>query len=200
MVYSDYHCLYKCFRQQSRWLPSCWKGWALWVRGLKMFSKVSLLAFYASWSVKVKDTMEFPLFWRKSDTSSKEVSINILAAKGELRSLHSLLDAWGSTVSREEENAEVPNAFFVSVFNTKASCAQGSQQWQLDVRDEELSEVLIIPEERVNDLLSQSDTNLCALMWCTWEYWGSWQKILPNPFQSFPSSFGLLEKSWLTGN
>lgn len=98
-----------------------------------MFSKVSLLALSASWSVKLKDTVEFPLFWGRSDTSSKEVSINTLAAKGGLRSLHSLLDAQRSTASMEEENAEVPNAFFVSVFNTEASCAQ-DDSWKLGMR------------------------------------------------------------------
>lgn len=63
-----------------------------------MFSNVSLLALSAFWSVELKDTVEFPLPWGRRDTSSEEVSIKILAAKGGLRSLHSLLDAQGSTV------------------------------------------------------------------------------------------------------
>lgn len=96
--------------------------------GAENFSKVSLLALSASWSVKVKDTEELPLPWGRSKTSSKEVSINILAAKRGLKSLHSLLDAEGSTVSRGEEKAEVLNAFFASVFNTKTSCPQDTQQ------------------------------------------------------------------------
>lgn len=89
-----------------------------------MFSKVSLLALSASWSVKVKDTVEFPPLWERSDTSSKEVSTNTLAAKGGLRNLHCLLDAQGSTVSREEENGEISKAFFASVFNSKPAASR----------------------------------------------------------------------------
>ena len=40
-------------------------------------------------------------------------------------SLHSLLDAGGNMVTSDKEKAEVLNAFFASVFNSKTSCIEG---------------------------------------------------------------------------
>ena len=40
--------------------------------------------------------------------------------------LHTLLDAGGNIVTKDEERAEVPNAFFASVFNSKTSCSLGT--------------------------------------------------------------------------
>lgn len=37
----------------------------------------------------------------------------------------SFADAKGNIVTENEEKAEVPNAFFASVFNNKTSCPQG---------------------------------------------------------------------------
>lgn len=50
----------------------------------------------------------------------RKVSLNALAAKKKMAKgiLYSLLDAGDSTVSGDEENTEILNVFFASVFNT----------------------------------------------------------------------------------
>ena len=50
-------------------------------------------------------------------------------------SLHPLLDAGENMVMSDEEKAEVLNAFFASVFNSKTSCIEGIQPPQPEDRD-----------------------------------------------------------------
>jgi len=61
-------------------------------------------------------------------------------------------------VTKGEENAEVLNAFFASVFNSKNSCSRGTQPPELEDRDWEQNETAIIQGEMVSDLLYHSDT------------------------------------------
>ena len=56
-------------------------------------------------------------------------------------------------MTKDEENTEVLNAFFASVFNSKTSCSQGTQPPNVEDRDEEQNEAPIIQGEMVNDLL-----------------------------------------------
>ena len=63
--------------------------------------------------------------------------------------LHPLLDVAGNIATRVEEEAEVLNAFFASVFNSKSGFPQVTQPPELEDRDEEQNEVPTVQEEMV---------------------------------------------------
>ena len=62
-------------------------------------------------------------------------------------------------MTKEEQKAEVLNAFFASVFNSKTSCSLGTQPPELEDGDGEQNEALIIQGEMVSDLLHHLDTH-----------------------------------------
>ncbi|KAF1461414.1 hypothetical protein FQV21_0009482, partial [Spheniscus demersus] len=76
--------------------------------------------------------------------------------------LHPFLGSVGNIVTKAEEKAEVLNAFFASVFNSKTSCqlyeVQGTLSPELEDRGEQ-DEPPIIQEETVNDLLRHLDAH-----------------------------------------
>ncbi|KAK4827745.1 LOW QUALITY PROTEIN: hypothetical protein QYF61_021216 [Mycteria americana] len=72
-----------------------------------------------------------------------QLELNLATAEN----LHLLLDAGGNIVAKDEENAEVLNAFFASVFNSKTSCSWDTQPPELEHRDREENEAPIIQEE-----------------------------------------------------
>jgi len=76
--------------------------------------------------------------------------------KRDKESLHPLLDARGNIVNKDEEKAEVLNAF-ASVFNSQTGYSQDSQPPVLEDREEEQNKPPIIQEEAVNNLLCHLD-------------------------------------------
>ncbi|KAK4822208.1 hypothetical protein QYF61_011849 [Mycteria americana] len=70
-----------------------------------------------------------------------------------------LSDAAGNIATKDEEKAEVLNAFFASVCNSQISYPQGIQPPEVEDRDREQNKAPVIQEEAVNDLLHHLDTH-----------------------------------------
>ncbi|KAK4820059.1 LOW QUALITY PROTEIN: hypothetical protein QYF61_019001 [Mycteria americana] len=73
--------------------------------------------------------------------------------------LQPLVDGGGNTVTKDEEKAEVLNAAFASVFNSRANCSLGTQLLELEDRDGDQNGAPIIQGEMVSDLLHHLDTH-----------------------------------------
>ncbi|KAK4810636.1 LOW QUALITY PROTEIN: hypothetical protein QYF61_007373 [Mycteria americana] len=72
--------------------------------------------------------------------------------------LQPLVDRGGSIiVTEDEEKSEVLNAFFASVFNSRANCSLGTQPPESEDRDRDQNGAPIIQGEMVSDLLHHLD-------------------------------------------
>ncbi|KAK4827457.1 hypothetical protein QYF61_018178 [Mycteria americana] len=102
--------------------------------------------------------------------------------------------AGGNIVTKDEEKAEVLNAFFASVFNSKTSCCPGTQPLELQDRDGEQNEAPIIQGEMVSDLLHHLDTHESMQL----------DRIYPRVLRELAEVLAkplsiIYQQSWLTG-
>ncbi|KAK4823319.1 hypothetical protein QYF61_000921 [Mycteria americana] len=108
--------------------------------------------------------------------------------------LHPLLDGGGNTVTKDEEKAEVLNAFFASVFNSRADCSLGTQPLELEDRDGDQTGAPIIQGEMVIDLLHHLDTHKSM---------GPDEihpRVLKEPADVLTKPLSIIyQQSWLTG-
>ncbi|KAK4826886.1 hypothetical protein QYF61_012074 [Mycteria americana] len=89
---------------------------------------------------------------------NKKSFYKYISNKGRAKeNLYPLLDVGGNIVTKDEEKAEVLNAFFASVFISKTSCSPGTQPPALEDRDGEQNEAPIIQGEMVSHLLHHLD-------------------------------------------
>jgi len=97
-------------------------------------------------AIKVKDNKKY--FYK-----------HINSKRNARENLHPLLEAEGNTVTEDQDKAEVLNALFASVFNSKTSCSLGTQPLALKDRGGEQNGPRIIHDEVVLDLLQKLDTH-----------------------------------------
>jgi len=104
------------------------------------------------------------------------------------------LDARGNIANKDEEKAEVLNAFFASVFNSQSGYSQGSQTPVLEDTEGEWNKPPLIQEEAVNDLLCHPDTHKSM------GPDGIQPRVLRELAEELPKPLSIIcQQSWLTG-
>ncbi|KAK4823601.1 hypothetical protein QYF61_003801 [Mycteria americana] len=93
--------------------------------------------------------------------------------------LQPLVDGGGNTMIKDEEKAEVLNAFFASVFNSRASCSLGTQPLELEDRDGVQNGAPII--RGGNDVLTKPLSIIYQQSWLTGEVPADWRLANVTP-------------------
>ena len=101
---------------------------------------------------KILAQLELNLAAKMKD-NSKHFYKYINSKRRARENLHPLLDAEGNTVTKDQGKAELLNAAFASVFNSKTCYSLGTQPLELVDRDREQNRPCIIHDEMVLDLL-----------------------------------------------
>ncbi|KAK4826215.1 hypothetical protein QYF61_006159 [Mycteria americana] len=105
-----------------------------------------------------------------------------------------LLDAGENVATKDEETAEVLNAFFASVFNSKTSYPQDIQPPEQEGRNGEQNKLPIIKEEAVNDLLCHLDIHKSMGLD------GIHLRVLRELVEELAKPLSIIyQQSWLTG-
>ncbi|KAK4825828.1 LOW QUALITY PROTEIN: hypothetical protein QYF61_002951 [Mycteria americana] len=91
-------------------------------------------------AIPMKERRVYDL-WKKGQATQEDYKDVVRRAK---ENLHPLLDVGGNIVTKDEEKAEVLNAFFASVFHRKTSCSPGTQPPEREDRDGEQNEAPVI--------------------------------------------------------
>ncbi|KAK4826466.1 LOW QUALITY PROTEIN: hypothetical protein QYF61_009193 [Mycteria americana] len=101
------------------------------------------------------------------------------------RAKENLQPLTGDTVTKDEEKAEVLNAFFASVFHSRADCSRGTQPLELEDRDGDQNGAPIIQGE-------MTLTSLWGLMRST--------RVLKELAEELTKPLSIIyQQSWLTG-
>ncbi|PKU36009.1 rna-directed dna polymerase from mobile element jockey-like [Limosa lapponica baueri] len=107
---------------------------------------------------KAKDQLELNLALDVKN-NKKNFYKYISSKKRTQENLHPLLDMGGNVVTKDEEKAEVLNAFLASVFSSRVGGSLSIQTPELADRGGEQNEAPVIQREVVRDLLQHLDTN-----------------------------------------
>ena len=97
-------------------------------------------------------------------------------------------------MTKDEEKAEVLNAFFASVFKSKTSCSPGTQPPELEHRGREKNEAPIIQGEMASNLLHHLDTHKSM------GPHGIQPRVLRELAEGLTKPLSIIyQQSWLTG-